>query len=239
MITMSYYIMGEVCVLNKTIEDFRRHLPTEEELDRNTAFDYPEWVYRLAAFLLPAARLIPRALGVYRAYEERMLPDPSGAADYDYCLILGALLYEDGSITPVMVRRLTRAYEAYEANPRMRFVIAGVGPEAERGSDVDVMADYFEVMGVPRRQIFRDYRGANSYRAFRSMRRRCHGRPFLVVSSDFHMPRCMYIAKRLGIRAAGLGSAETFSKYETFYTFRECFADIKARAETGRYLRRK
>lgn len=99
------------------------------------------------------------------------------------------------------------------------------------------MRRYLEAKGVPASHIFMDHAGFDTYDSMYRARAVFQVRTALVVTQGFHLPRALYIARRLGLEAHGV-VADRFAYHNAlYYETREAAARVKAFGEV--LLRRK
>jgi len=130
-------------------------------------------------------------------------------SDYDAIIVLGAQVRADGTPSVQLSWRLDKALEAYRNHPGTIVVCGAQGadepmPEAVR------MRDYLLEGGVSPEQILTDDRStnteANLKNAAELLKTREGIRKVLIVTSDYHLPRAMALARDQGYDAVGLGS---------------------------------
>ncbi len=122
-------------------------------------------------------------------------------------VVLGAQVYEDGSLSPQLELRMEAALKEYERMPRRMIVCGGQGPK-EPQPEGDIMRNWLIEKGVPENQVFSDPSSLNT------MQNLLNARKFLpegeneitLVTSDYHLPRAMQMAKDAGYEADGIGS---------------------------------
>ena len=143
----------------------------------------------------------------------RMVPK---RADFDFIVIHGAGLMPDGSVTPLLAGRCDKAVDLFEHGGRTAFVIASGGKGSdEANSEAEAMCDYLVLRGVPREQVLLEDRSANTYENMANSKRivdevsaeRGIASPSCVfVTSDYHVFRTATYARRVGLKADGVGS---------------------------------
>ncbi len=167
-----------------------------------------------ASFLLVALAAIA---GVLRwATREGRL---QGRQRFTFIVVHGASLV-DGHVSPLLTRRLDCAVTAWERQGRRGRIIVSGGRAA--GGDVTeahAMAAYLRDRGVPKKSIVEEDRSSTTRENLEFSReimdRLSGGSPYRValVSSEFHVFRCLCLADRLGIDAVGLAAA---SRWDTW-----------------------
>ena len=138
------------------------------------------------------------------------------------CLVLGALLYEDGSMPPILLLRLKVMEKLYIKRPDIVFTISG------DEEDTEAMLRYVCEGGIiPKESIIRDTKGKNSYASVSNMIRNKANPSFILLISSFHLPRCTYIARALGANPYPFRISDYEKRFSYRYVPRECFAFIK------------
>jgi len=96
--------------------------------------------------------------------------------------------------------RLDAALRLYADCPHLRFFVSGTEELETDYSEPRYMAEYLAARGVPMDCITRDGKGFNTELTFVNAKKngilRC-----MVVSNDFHLLRCVNLARRLGLDA--------------------------------------
>lgn len=122
-------------------------------------------------------------------------------------VVLGAQVYADGSLSPQLELRMEAAWKEYRRKPRPIITCGGQGPN-EPAPEGDVMRTWLIQKGVPENQVFSENTSANT------MQNLENARAFLpegenaitVITSDYHLPRTLQMAKDAGYAADGIGS---------------------------------
>ena len=158
---------------------------------------------------------------------------PVRLAHLDYIVVLGAGLRPDGSVTPLLRRRVLRAVVAYRQyapiNPRLKLVMAGgQGPDEVRAESV-AMAELAESEGVPGSAILLDDKSTTTYENMvfsRDLMITDFGSgqfTAVFVTSGYHVLRAGIYARRAGLAAKGIG-ARTAPYYLPSAALREYIA---------------
>ncbi|HEX6978777.1 MAG TPA: YdcF family protein [Alphaproteobacteria bacterium] len=120
-------------------------------------------------------------------------------------VIFGAKLRPDGSPGPALRRRVAAALEAARGIPDAVFLVTGGQPRAYR-TEATVMLRLLEEAGIPRERIIVEDKAANTrasaYLCAAILRARGDLTPVLVCSDRFHLPRCVWLLRLAGVRAA-------------------------------------
>lgn len=132
-----------------------------------------------------------------------------GAAenDTDAIIVLGAQVYADGSLSPQLALRMEAALTAYRAKPRL-IVACGAKGAKEPAPEGEAMRDWLIENGVPGEDILAETQSFNTAQNLKNARAMLPEtvRSVTIVTSDYHLPRAMRIARDLGYEAEGVGS---------------------------------
>ncbi|MBQ3007625.1 MAG: YdcF family protein [Clostridia bacterium] len=128
----------------------------------------------------------------------------------DAVIVLGKGL--DGDKVPVnLAKRLDKAIEYHEKNPRALIVVSGGKGDEEKLSEAQAMTDYLLQKGVPENIIIKEDKSTTTYENFvfsTDILNEKLGNDYSVafISNSFHIYRAEMLAKELGINAAHLGA---------------------------------
>ena len=122
-------------------------------------------------------------------------------------IVLGAQVKPDGEVSPQLELRLQAALESYEKNPRL-IVVCGAQGSNEPAPEGDVMRDWLIARGVPENQVISE---TESFNTRQNLQNAMALLPedvdaVTVLTSDYHLPRALALARDLGLNADGIGS---------------------------------
>jgi len=123
----------------------------------------------------------------------------------DAIVVLGAALRAPGVAGPALRRRVAHAVRLLADGAAGHMVLSGgvVGPPP---AEAVVMRDLAMEMGAPAERLVMEDQARNTFEnavyTGRIMRER-GWRRVLVVTDPFHVPRALYVFRRLGLEAAG------------------------------------
>jgi vancomycin permeability regulator SanA len=118
-------------------------------------------------------------------------------------LVLGAGVYSDGEPTEVLEARLRAALDLHRSGRAPWFLVSGDNRSLNYNEPM-AMRRWLVKQGVPEDRIVSDFAGRRTYDSLRRARDVFGVRTLYVVTSDFHLPRALYLARKLGLEAWGL-----------------------------------
>jgi len=105
----------------------------------------------------------------------------------------------------------------------MTFLLSGTE------ADGQAMLTYLtEEAKLPRERIRLDTGGVNTLASIQGLPEDVKAAPFLLLTGRFHMPRSIYICKKLGLRPRAYMMDLVRNKYDYLYLLRERAALVKA-----------
>ena len=142
-------------------------------------------------------------------------------------LILGALVYQDGSLSDIVKDRLDTAIELYESEKVEKLLVSG-----DHGrytyDEVNSMKNYLLEKNIPKADIFLDHAGFDTYDSIYRARAIFEVENVIIVTQEFHLPRALYIADHLGIEALGMIADKHIYFAALRNDLREYLARVKA-----------
>ena len=126
------------------------------------------------------------------------MPSVGGAV-----LVLGAGVYGDGEPTSILEGRLRTALELYQSGKVRWFLVSGDNRHSTY-NEPQAMRRWLIKQGVPLTNIVSDYAGLRTWDSLKRAQAVFGLRQVVVVTSDFHLPRALYLADHMGLRAWGV-----------------------------------
>lgn len=165
---------------------------------------------KLLILLVMAAVIIYAGIVGYVCIREGSVPtDVPDADNYDAIIVLGAQVKRDGTPNVQLGWRLDAAYDAY-AQKKVPVVVCGAQGKDEPVPEAEAMKTYLMGKGVSEQDILTDPDSFNTNQNLKNaaaLLKEIQGiRKVLIVTSDYHVPRAMALAKDLGFDACGMGS---------------------------------
>ncbi len=143
-------------------------------------------------------------------------------------MVLGAGVYANGALSPILKDRVDTARMIYTAGKANRILITGDN-STDAYNEVIPVREYLLEQGVPAHHIFVDYAGFNTYDSMYRARDVFEVDSAIVVTQAFHMPRALFIANALDITVQGYPSGIEDVSYTNH--IRETLARVKSLAE--------
>ena len=164
------------------------------------------WLLRL---VILGVILYAGLVGYICIREGSVLKEVPAAENYDAIIVLGAQVRPDGSPSVQLGWRLDAAEEAYRQKA-VPVVVCGAQGKDEPMTEAEAMKQYMVGKGVPETDILTDPESFNTNQNLRNAAELLKNVPgvrkVLIVTSDYHVPRSLAIAKDLGFDACGMGS---------------------------------
>ncbi len=136
-------------------------------------------------------------------YRENTVPRPGPV---EAMIVLGAQVNPDGSPSVQLEWRLSAALDNYKLK-RIPIVVTGAQGDNEPATEASVMANWLVERGVNREDIRLDETSFNTKENIANAMKYLPGvKDVLIVTSDYHLPRALQIAKDQGLNPSGVGS---------------------------------
>ncbi len=140
-------------------------------------------------------------------------------------IVLGAALAPNGALSMVFQDRVDTAIALYRAGKVSKILVTG-DDGSRSHNEVNPARDYLLTQGVPSDVIFLDHAGFDTYSSMYRAEKVFLVDTAIIVTQEFHLPRAIFIARRLGMSAYGVVADKR--KYYLSNSVRELFADVKA-----------
>jgi vancomycin permeability regulator SanA len=156
-------------------------------------------------------------------------PPESPGADGRPALVLGAGVRSNGEPTQVLEGRLRTALNLFEEKKATWILVSGDN-RTQYYNEPQAMRRWLVRHGVPPEKIVSDYAGRRTYDSLKRAQMIFGLSSIIVVTSEFHIARALYLAKNMGLDAVGapsetksIGAAANIN-----FWFREYLARHKA-----------
>lgn len=132
----------------------------------------------------------------------------SGADVVPVAILLGASVYSDGRLSPLLEDRANKTIELYQSGVVKKILVSGDN-HTKNYNEVIPTREYLVAAGVPAEDVFVDYAGFNTYDSLYRAQAIFGVRQAVVVTQKFHLPRAIFAARRLGLDAYGVPADPT------------------------------
>jgi SanA protein len=175
----------------------------------------------LGTLLLGAALLLVNlVVGVLPT--QRILQAPPNLPK-SYAIVLGAGVRGE-RLSGALQERMNKAIELYREKVVEKILLTGDGTD-QWYNETYAMERFALRNDIPRENIFVDQEGYSTATSLTRARRVFAVESAYIISQDYHLPRALWIASKLGIDAWGIASNSRES--DPFYTYREILARMK------------
>ena len=129
----------------------------------------------------------------------------------DCIIVLGARVWKDGKPSDALTYRLDSAIEAYEQGLAKNIIVCGAQGSNEPATEASVMKKVLTDAKIPEEAIFMDEKSYNTEQNLENAKAIMDENGFksaIIITSDYHVERAMWLAKDAGIETAwGLHAA--------------------------------
>ena len=135
-------------------------------------------------------------------------------------LVLGAGVLPGREPTQVLQGRLQTALRLYRSG-RVRWFLVSGDNRSPYYNEPQAMRKWLLRQGVPPERILADFAGRRTYDSLRRAQLVFGLRRMVIVTSDFHLPRALFIARHLGLEAWGVAApteAHSFFRRLSFWS---------------------
>ena len=149
-----------------------------------------------------------------------------------FVVVLGAQIHGDQP-SRTLRERLDLALDYLNRNPDAVCIVSGGQGPDERQTEASVMKAWLVRRGVDAARILEESEASNTrenliYSERLAAQAGADTSRVLIITSEFHLCRAKYLARRLGMEPSGLGSRTTPWILMVNYAVREVFAFVKA-----------
>lgn len=153
--------------------------------------------------------------------------NPDEAPVSDAILVLGAYVFPDGTLSPMLNDRLNQAYGVYQQGKSGKIIVSGDHGRMDY-DEVNTMKKYLVDKGVPPEDVFMDHAGFSTYEIIYRARDIFQVKKVIIVTQGYHLTRAIFIAGELGLEACGVASdLHDYGEVMTIYRLRESAARVK------------
>ena len=146
--------------------------------------------------------------------------------DADCILVLGCGVREDGTPSLMLRDRLEKGIALYEVGVSEKLLMSGDHGRKEY-DEVNLMKSYAMDRNIPSEDIFMDHAGFSTYDSMYRARDVFCAEKIIIVTQEYHLPRALHIAERLGLDAYGVKALDVNYNGQAYREFREMLARAK------------
>lgn len=157
----------------------------------------------------------------------KIVNDKNLPKNADAIIVLGAGVDDNGVASDILVDRLETALEVYKNSGSSKFLLSG--DHGKIGyNEVGAMKDYImDHENIKEENIFLDHAGFSTYETMYRAKEIFKVKKAIIVTNEYHLPRALYIADKMGIEAYGVNADKRNYIYIDNYKKRENLAKIK------------
>ena len=181
----------------------------------------------LIAFCLFLILTILTIFGIYEYYERKYIVNLKELPkSYDVIIVLGAGIRPDGTPCDILKDRLFTAAKVYNECICRKVLLTGEHRD-EDYSEIFCMKNWIMQYNISEKDIILDGYGYCTYDSIFKAKYKLKINKAIIATNRYHLPRAIYIARRLGIEAYGIAS--DLRQYDRMkkYIKREKLAQIK------------
>jgi SanA protein len=155
-------------------------------------------ILTIAAALAGLALVLGLREWVERQYTAQVYEDIEAVPARPVALVLGAGLWPDGSLTPVLADRVATAADLHQAGKVAKLLCSGDNRRVDYNEPAAMKA-YAVRLGVPKEDVVLDYAGRRTYDSCYRARAIFGVERAVVVTQRFHTARSLYTCETLGL----------------------------------------
>ncbi len=159
----------------------------------------------LIGFLWVLTFVVATNVAIHLYTNEYIFAEVADAPLAEAVLIPGAAVFGSGELTPIFLDRVDLAIELYEANKVSKILVSGDNSTLSY-NEVSPVRTYLLNSGIPDADIFLDHAGFDTYSSMYRARDIFGVTSVLISTQEFHLPRAVFIARKLGIDAYGVNA---------------------------------
>ena len=163
-------------------------------------------------------------LWVEQKYRDHVYTRVEDVPPRPVAIVLGAGLWPDGSLTPILADRIATAADLYHAESVQKLLCSGDNRFVNY-NEPQHMLEYAVSLGVPQEDIVLDYAGRRTYDTCYRARVIFGVEQAVIVTQRFHAARALYLCDALGVDAVAiLADRQDYSARRVRWETREYIA---------------
>lgn len=190
------------------------------------------YVKKLFAILIVLTLFFTLSIGAINLYvinsTSKYIVLPEDSPKSDSIIVLGAGIYKDGSLSPMLYDRVKTATVVSSKNSTEKYLLTGDHGKKEYDEVGSMKSTLISDYNVLPENIFLDHAGFSTYDSMYRADSIFKIKSAVIVTQKYHLPRAIYLARKKGIDAYGV-VADRPSSYVgmSYYKFREYLATTK------------
>lgn len=162
---------------------------------------------------------------IIKSTQDQIYLNQNDLPEYQTALLLGAKVYDNGILSPIMRDRADVAIEIYNSSKVKKILVSG--DHGTTGYDeVNAIKNYLLESGVDKKDIFLDHAGFDTYDSVYRAKNIFEVESMIIVTQKFHLPRAVYISNSLGVESAGIVADRRYIFLRNY--LRESLSRVKA-----------
>jgi SanA protein len=185
-------------------------------------------ILTIAAALTGLALVLGLREWVERRYSAQIYERVEAVPPRPVALVLGAGLWPDGSLTPVLADRVATAADLYRAGKVEKLLCSGDNRRVDYNEPAAMKA-YAVRLGVPEEDVVLDYAGRRTYDSCYRARAIFGVEGAVVVTQRFHTGRSLYTCEALGLDVVAVtANRRVYAARQVIWKTREYLALVLA-----------
>jgi SanA protein len=177
--------------------------------------------------ILAVVGILILQLHVKRTSRDLIVTDVKQLKEAYTGIVLGASVKPDKSLSLILQDRVDAALLAYGNKKFKKFLLSGDHGK-KNYDEVNAMKNYLNDRGVPDEDIFLDHAGFDTYDTMYRARDVFKVKSAIVFTQEFHLPRAIYIGKKMGLNVQGYVADQHEYPGNSRFARREWLANMKA-----------
>lgn len=164
---------------------------------------------------------------IFSYSKDRIFTNSDALPNAQAVLVLGARVKSTGELSGILQDRADTALDLYHSEKVKKILVSG-DHGRKNYDEVNALKDYFLNRGVPAADIFLDHAGFDTYDSLYRARDIFKVESIIIATQNFHLPRAVYIGKKLGLSVSGYSADKHRYLGQWRLSVRETFARVKA-----------
>jgi len=165
-------------------------------------------------------------LGI-QLYAQEKIYEKEDAPKANVAIVLGARVLPNKNLSDILKDRALTAAALWESEKVEKILVSGDN-SSQYYNEVVPVKNFLMKKGIPEEVIYLDYAGFDTYDTAYRAKNIFLVQDALIVTQEFHLPRAIYLCKKVGIKCSGvIADTQTYIKAD-YFAQREKLANVKA-----------